>query len=107
MGNCGPGPRRVDRVARLGSTVDRWHHGQGARQHLAGAWCVGAQGHRGSSAVAREDEGGEVNWVACLPEHGGGMSSMRGRRRTRESLGKRGKGVVRAGGALRRGNSWW
>jgi hypothetical protein len=68
----GPGPRRVDRAARLESTVDRGGAEKRARWRLDDAWCVGARGCRCSPAVAEEDEPDEA-----LPE---GCSSAERRR---------------------------
>jgi hypothetical protein len=85
----GPGPRRVDWVARLRSTVDRG--GVDKR-----AWC--------SPSAVEEDEPDEAGPEGCSPEHerrrrgsatevkkGGGLSSMQGRRKARRSSEERGK----------------
>jgi hypothetical protein len=100
----GPGPRRVDRVARLGSTVDRGDADKRARRCLAGAWHAGARAHQCSLSSVEEDEPDEAVPEGCSPEHewrwrggameaknGGGLSMARGRRKARRSSGERGK----------------
>jgi hypothetical protein len=52
----GPGPRRMDRVAWLGSTLDRGGADKRARQCLADMRRVGAKARRCSPATVEEDE---------------------------------------------------
>jgi hypothetical protein len=56
----GPVPRRVNRVARLGSTVDRGGADKRPWRCLVGAWRMGARARWCSPAVAEEDELGEA-----------------------------------------------
>jgi hypothetical protein len=56
----GPGPRRMDQAARLGSIVDRSGADKRAQRCLAGAWRVGARACWCSSATVEEDELDEV-----------------------------------------------
>jgi hypothetical protein len=87
----GPSPRRVDRVARLGSTMDRGGADKRAWRCLAGARRMGARAYRCSPAVVEEDESDGVVSEGCSPKHerrrrcgatearnGGGLSSARG-----------------------------
>jgi hypothetical protein len=90
----GPGPQRVDRAARLGSTVDRGSVDKRVRRHLGGARHTGARAHWCSPTVVEEDEPDEAVPKGCSPEHerwgrggatkmknGSGFSSARGRRK--------------------------
>jgi hypothetical protein len=108
----GPGPRRVDWVARLGSTADRGGADKRARRCLAGTQHADARAHRCLPTVVEKDEPDEAVPEWCSPEHerrwrGGateatndnGLSSTRGRRKVRGNSGEWGKGVVRARGA--------
>jgi hypothetical protein len=94
----------VDRVARLGSTVDRGGTDKRVRRCLADALCAGTRAHRCSPATVEEDELDEAVSERCSPEHerwrrgsmmdaknGGGLSSARGRRKERRSSGEWGK----------------
>jgi hypothetical protein len=56
----GPGPRRVDRVVRLESTVDRGGVDKGARWRLAGMWRAGAKAHWCSPATVEQHEPDEA-----------------------------------------------
>jgi hypothetical protein len=87
----GPGPRRVDRAVRLGSTVDRGGTDKRARRCLGGMRHAGARACRCSLTAVEEDELDEAVLEGCSPEHkrwqrsgatkvknGGGLSSARG-----------------------------
>jgi hypothetical protein len=100
----GPGPRRVDRAARLGSMVDRGGADKRAQWRLAGVRCVGARAHWCSPVAAKEDELDKAALEGCSPKHerqqrggvtevknDGYLSSARGRRKVRGSSGERGK----------------
>jgi hypothetical protein len=65
----GPGPRRVDQAAQLGSTVDRGSADRRVRRRLAGARCASARAHRGSPAALEEDKPDKVLPEGCSPEH--------------------------------------
>jgi hypothetical protein len=100
----GPGPRRVDRAARLESIMDQGGTDKRARRRLASVRNAGARAHRCSPAAVEEDEPDEAVPEGCSPEHEwwqrggaievkncGGLSSTQGRRKVRGSSGERGK----------------
>jgi hypothetical protein len=85
----GPGPRRMDRAAQLGSTVDRGARGQEGA--AAPWWRAGATAHWCSPTAVEEDEPDEAVLEGYSPEHerrrrgadveaknGDGLSSARG-----------------------------
>jgi hypothetical protein len=79
----GPGPQRVDRDARLGSTVDRGGVDKGARRCLVGAWRTSGRAPRCSLAMAEEDKPDEAMPEGCSPElerrrRGGAMKVKNG-----------------------------
>jgi hypothetical protein len=76
----GPGPWRVDQVARLESIVDRGGADKRARRCLAGAWRAGARASRCSLAAV---EGHERRRRGSVTEakNGGGLSLTRVRRK--------------------------
>jgi hypothetical protein len=65
----GPGPRRVDRAARLGSTMDRGGADKRVRRRLGGAWLPGARACWCSPMTVEEDEPDEMVPEGCSPEH--------------------------------------
>jgi hypothetical protein len=86
--SSGPGPHRVDRVVRLGSTVDRGGADKRARRCLASTRRAGTRARRFSPMVVEEDELDGAVPEGCSPEHerwrrgraaeaknGGGLSS--------------------------------
>jgi hypothetical protein len=97
---------------RVHGAVDQRHtqvHGgpRVVRRCLASAWALGLIGAHQRGATGK---GGHVELDGLLTGaratvwrsgDGGGLSSLRGRRRARRSLGERGKGVVRSGGGAR------
>jgi hypothetical protein len=65
----GLGKQRVDRAARLGSTVERGGVDKRARRCFGGARREGGRAHRCSPAVVEEDEPDEAMPEGCSPEH--------------------------------------
>jgi hypothetical protein len=62
----GPGPRHVERAARLGSTVDRGGTDKRVRRRLALARRAGARAHQCSPVVVEEDKAVREG---CSPGH--------------------------------------
>jgi hypothetical protein len=97
----GLGPRHVDRATRLGSIIYRGGADKRVRRCIVGAQRMGARAHRCSLAVVEEDEAVSEGCSseherrrrggAMEPKNGGGLSSMRERRKARRSSGERGK----------------
>jgi hypothetical protein len=65
--SSGPGPRRMDRAARLGSTMDRGGTDKRVRRRLGCAQVLGLVGAH--AVVVDKDEPDEVVSKGCSPEH--------------------------------------
>jgi hypothetical protein len=104
-GKSGPGPRRVDRAARLESIVGQGSADKRARWCLAGVRRPCVRAHRWSPAAVEEDEPDEAVPEGCSLEHerrrnrGEEQRWLEGEGRHKGARERGGKGAVRAGGA--------